>query len=355
LKKPQITTLIPTYRRPQLLQRAIATVLRQTFSAFTVRVFDNGSNDETENVVAEIASRDPRVQYHRHPENIGMYPNFAFAMSTVETPFFNLLSDDDGVLPGFYQLAIEGFQEHQDAMAFMGLTIDCDPEGRPLGSAMRAWREGYFAPPHGAMAMLLHGHPEWTSVMFRREVLESVGGLDVDVGLAADLDFELRVALRHPVVASTKPCAVFVGHPWSTSNKVVGAEFGRGIVRIAEKFRNDDSLDAPSRRDIVMASRMSLGRRLFIAALGALRRGDLEGVVALSVLLETQFSMPRRARWLVRMAEGRVSGFVASGILELAATLRPIVLTRLNSIRYRDWSAALREFPALQPNTGQLE
>ena len=87
--EPQITTVIPTYRRPKLLRRAIQSVLNQTYPHFLVCVYDNASGDETEEVVAEIAHRDSRVRYHRYPENIGLVRNFAYGAAQVVTPFLD--------------------------------------------------------------------------------------------------------------------------------------------------------------------------------------------------------------------------------------------------------------------------
>jgi glycosyltransferase involved in cell wall biosynthesis len=63
----QITTVIPTYRRPRLLSRAIRSVLSQNYPHLEVHVYDNGSGDGTPQVVAELAERDPRVKYHCPP------------------------------------------------------------------------------------------------------------------------------------------------------------------------------------------------------------------------------------------------------------------------------------------------
>src|SRR4051794_28458036 len=85
---PLITAIIPTYRRPLLLRRAIRSVLDQTYPNLLVCVYDNASGDETASVVRALAREDPRVRYHCHPENIGMSANFAYAMERVETPYF---------------------------------------------------------------------------------------------------------------------------------------------------------------------------------------------------------------------------------------------------------------------------
>jgi len=84
--KPLITTIIPTYRRPQLLRRAIKSVLNQTYSNFQVCVYDNASGDETAQIVKEISQKDPRVHYYCHSNNIGAIKNFNFGLQQVNTP-----------------------------------------------------------------------------------------------------------------------------------------------------------------------------------------------------------------------------------------------------------------------------
>jgi len=47
-----ITCVIPTYRRPQLLSRAVKSVLDQNFADFEIWVYDNASGDVTGRMVA---------------------------------------------------------------------------------------------------------------------------------------------------------------------------------------------------------------------------------------------------------------------------------------------------------------
>ncbi|MCX6722131.1 MAG: glycosyltransferase family A protein, partial [Candidatus Staskawiczbacteria bacterium] len=114
--KPLSTTVIPTYRRPQLLKRAILSVLDQTYQNFQIFVCDNASGDETAQVVAEIAKKDSRVKYYCQEKNIGYPKNFVFGMKLINTPFFSFLSDDDMLLPNFYQTTMEGFNKYPEAM-----------------------------------------------------------------------------------------------------------------------------------------------------------------------------------------------------------------------------------------------
>src|SRR3990172_8253160 len=106
--RPLITTIIPTYRRPALLRKAIESVLAQseTFPFFEILVCDNASGDETASVVSEFAEKDSRIKYFCHSHNIQAVPNFNFGMKQVKTPFFSVLADDNTLLPNFFRDAV---------------------------------------------------------------------------------------------------------------------------------------------------------------------------------------------------------------------------------------------------------
>jgi len=85
---PQITTIIPTYRRPKLLKRAIESALNQSYPHIQVLVLDNDSNDGTKEQVQAMMKKDARIIYHCHKTNIGANANFKFGLEQVKTPYF---------------------------------------------------------------------------------------------------------------------------------------------------------------------------------------------------------------------------------------------------------------------------
>ena len=54
-KDPTVSVIIPTYNRALLLGRAIQSVLNQTYQDFEVIMVDDGSSDDTGNVVENLA------------------------------------------------------------------------------------------------------------------------------------------------------------------------------------------------------------------------------------------------------------------------------------------------------------
>jgi GT2 family glycosyltransferase len=213
---PLITTIIPTYRRPQQLRRAIQSVLAQTYPHFQIYVYDNASGDETIDVVAALAKEDPRVHYFCHSENIKAAPNFEYGMLQVKTPFFSILSDDDILLPEFYQTAMKGFDKHPEAAFSAGAVIDMAENGQFIAISKTSLLESELRVPPQGLYEMIDSYINWTGILFRKEVIEAIGGIDKTVK-PIDVDFVLKAAARFPYVVSQKPCALFMHHSSSYS------------------------------------------------------------------------------------------------------------------------------------------
>jgi glycosyltransferase involved in cell wall biosynthesis len=207
-----ITCVIPTFRRPQLLGRAIKSVLDQSFTNFKICVYDNASGDETIQVVESLAAQDPRVHYYCHRENIGLQENFIYGLSKADTPFVHLISDDDFLLPGFYARAVEALQVNSGAAFYSGGILSAQPDGQ-VRYFLRYGVEGdqVYGPPD-LFHFVARSSRTWTAAMFRRDVVERVGGLKKETGYSFDLDLILRAAARFEAVLSDAPYGVFVMH-----------------------------------------------------------------------------------------------------------------------------------------------
>jgi glycosyltransferase involved in cell wall biosynthesis len=296
--KPTITTIIPTYRRPQQLKQAILSVLRQTYPHFQVCVYDNASGDDTALVVAEMAKADPRVKYHCHKENIGAFNNFQNGLKRVETPYFSFLSDDDLVLPEFYETALAGFESHPDAMFSATDVIHVGMHGYILKTALETWTPGFYHPPDGLRAVLEHGHSEWTGILFRKAVTEAVGLLDQETGKFGDLDFTLRIAARCPFVVSKRPGAVF-----DLSQSRAPYPFDMtwpGVLKMIRNLIDDKSLplDVRTYTERILWERFEKG--LFGSGVSYLSRGCLVDAKKVATLLRDQFG--RWARYITLSA-----------------------------------------------------
>jgi len=238
---PLITTIIPTYRRPQLLQRAIRSVLNQTYPHFQVCVYDNASGDETFAIVAEISKGDPRVKYHCHSHNIGGIQNFNYGLQQVKTPYFSLLADDNTLLPHFFEEALDTLSRFPNAILFAGQTIFVNEKGQIIGSSLANWAPGLVYPPDG-LVLMWEKCLNWEGVLFSMEAIRSAGLLDPTVGGSADQDFMMRLARKHDMYISKRTCVLFLCHnnSWSINRDL--SEYVASNKKILQHWLEDREL-----------------------------------------------------------------------------------------------------------------
>lgn len=315
-----VTTVISTYRRPALLRRAIESVLVQTYRDFEVAVVDDASGDETGAVVETIARRDSRVRYIVNNRNLGPVYGQAAAVNTVRTPFFTILNDDDLIVPDFFATAMKEFKRYPAAKVFVGQLIYWDQQVPKLSRTLNGiGREGYVNAPDAAVDLMSSDQRStWTSMMFRREVLDEIGGLDCNVGYALDLDFELRVLARYPAVFSNKPCAVYCMSPISGSFHDWLTPFLPGMQVMLAKFAADESLEVASRKRLVAAMKGAFRRTTIMGAARALTMGDLEPARRAAAYLASDLDAPAAA-FALRAAAigGPVGNAVRAGLRQV--------------------------------------
>ena len=238
MSEPSITAVVVTYRRPAMLRRAIHSVLSQTFPHFRVCVYDDASGDETAEVVEEFRRKDSRVEYVCHGSNLGMTDTFVNGANHVETAFFSFLPDDDIMLPNFFEFALAGFQRHPEAGMSILSTISITPGGFVLPANVLRWPEGLLMPPSGMLCTLRHGNPGLQAMLIRKDAWQEVGGFDKTTTPIEEVDFDLRVAARLPIVVSRQPGAIQVMHPGSYSVMTVGPDWIWPIPRIIRKLKD---------------------------------------------------------------------------------------------------------------------
>ena len=296
--EPLITVIIPTFRRPKLLRRAILSVLNQTFSAFQVCVYDDASNDNTQKVVTELAEADSRIKYYCHEQNIGVVANFNYGLKEVNTPFFSFLSDDDLLLPHFFEAAMQPLSSNPDVMFYAGLTIQVE-NNKITGISKNGGRFGYLPPP-GSLVDILDQQLMWNSIVFRSQVVDCIGLLDPDVGGPADIDFEFRVAAHHPVIISNEPSAIYTLH---TQNFYARSSDYRlylpGFKLIINKMMSDESLSLDARIQVKNRLNAWLANILIALAVRASLKGEFDNVSAIAEILTRFCNKKAKALFLV--------------------------------------------------------
>ncbi|MEU6368541.1 glycosyltransferase family 2 protein [Streptomyces sp. NPDC046931] len=171
-RTPDVTITVIVYNDAERLPRAVASLLRQTYTNIEVIISDDHSTDDTPTVARRLQAQDERVRYLRLPENSGgcSAPRNR-AIDIAQAPFLMFLDSDDELPENAVELLLNAHRE-RDVDFAMGAVerIRVDTGGRstwmPHLVAERRTVEGIGSEPG-----LLFEHLS-TSKMYRREFLD---------------------------------------------------------------------------------------------------------------------------------------------------------------------------------------
>jgi glycosyltransferase involved in cell wall biosynthesis len=211
----KVDVIIPAFNAAHYLPVAIESVTSQTFDDWRILLVDDGSTDNTVEVVAPYLDRlGSRISYiKQNNRGLPAARNTAIRASTSE--FLALLDADDVWLPNRLAESLRTLADRPQAGLAYGLVTHIDPEGR-LGTTFegnRRYAEGHIA-PYIYMRKVELPCPTLT---FRRKCVDEVGLFDETMRATEDRDLWLRIALRYEVAFVPKVIAYYRTSPTSMS------------------------------------------------------------------------------------------------------------------------------------------
>ncbi len=190
MKKTSI--IIPVFNQAHYLVQAIESCYQQTADNIEVLVVNDGSTDNTAQVVAPYLTR-PNFKYVEQP-NAGLpgARNRGFAESTGE--YLCFLDSDDYYHPEKIRKQAELLEEDPELGFVYCDLVSVDDNGQPLLSQWSVRKRDREMSGNIFGSLMLGGYFPPHTVMIRRSVLEKVGPFDPELGGHADYDLWLRVS-----------------------------------------------------------------------------------------------------------------------------------------------------------------
>jgi glycosyltransferase involved in cell wall biosynthesis len=211
----KVDVIIPAFNAAHYLPAAIDSVVSQTFEDWQILLVDDGSTDNTAEVVAPYLERlGSKIQYiKQNNRGLPAARNTAIRASTAE--FLALLDADDVWLPCRLAESLKALAERPQAGLSYGLVTHIDPKGR-LGTTFKGNpknAEGHIA-SHIYMRKVELPCP---TITFCRRCVDEVGLFDETMRATEDRDLWLRIALRYEVAFVPKVIAHYRTSPGSMS------------------------------------------------------------------------------------------------------------------------------------------
>jgi len=125
---------MPVRNGAETIERAIDSLLAQTFRDFNLIISDNDSTDATRHICLEYAARDSRVKYVQQSNNIGHQNNFDYVVTVASGEYFMWASCDDLWDPEFAEALIRELDGEKALISVASAITRVTPRGDPINT-----------------------------------------------------------------------------------------------------------------------------------------------------------------------------------------------------------------------------
>lgn len=209
-EKPRFSVVIATYNNGRYLHETLDSVLAQRYRDFEIVVIDDGSTDDTSEVIKPYLER---VRYHRK-DNGGAATAWNAGIRRARGDYISLLAGDDHWEPYTLERVAAAFDAHPD-VGFVAVNARVmDSRGQLTGAVYGKKSAGRFYTTRS----LLWGDPggaSWFTV--KREVLDRVGLHDETLRSTEDNDLLLRISFATRMMNIEEPLMRYRVHGASLS------------------------------------------------------------------------------------------------------------------------------------------
>ena len=231
--RDKVSVIIPTYNRPKWLPESIESVLIQTYPDIEIIVVNDGSTDNTEQVLEPYMDK---IRYiYKENGGPGSAVNVGIAASNGE--YIARLDDDDLFLPKKVEYQVKMFRENPEFGLFASDHHIMNPEGH-----IAYTKSVPDFSKHGAFLNLLqHCIFSQPTVMARKTAYEKVGPYKNTY--AQDYDMWIRIARIYPVGVIHEPLSIYRRHPENRSGKISGGKVKPDIQKFICEIMDSVSME----------------------------------------------------------------------------------------------------------------
>ena len=231
-RAPSITILLPVYNGAKHIAAAIESALAQSDQDFELLVGNDGSTDETRDIVLRFT--DPRIRFIDSTMNRGQFGNLNHLLGHVRTDLIKFLCHDDILMPECVAAHRHFFAIHENAVVSM-----CQAEMFNESGVLGYWpivsTPFVYESRQALQLFLYHGCApgNLTAVCVRREALSRIDGFDVSYSIAGDYDAWVRACEAGGGLGDLQQCLIRERH----HDGRVSFASGAGVCFVRENRR----------------------------------------------------------------------------------------------------------------------
>lgn len=194
-----VSIIIPTYNRAGTIMRSIQSVIEQSYTEWELIIIDDGSTDNTKDIVKSVMEQEVRIRYIHCPENKGQAFARNAGIQAAGGEYIAFQDSDDCWLPDKLQRQMSIMEAHPEYGLVYGQVV-YDENGMlsapypPVDGGEQVFK-----------ACLKQNQIGTPTMLVRKEVFDTIGLFDTSLAALEDYELALRITKRFPTGFVTAP------------------------------------------------------------------------------------------------------------------------------------------------------
>ncbi|MDP4084401.1 MAG: glycosyltransferase family A protein [Bacillota bacterium] len=200
-----VSVVMPVYNGAKYLQNSIDSILNQTFWDFEFIIVNDGSTDETTNILNENQARDNRIKVIHLKENAGVANARNVGVWAAQGKWIAIQDSDDISVPHRLETQLNYVEEHKDPVA-VGSMIKCIPGRYSVDKDFQAylkntekWSNALLTREQIKGNRFISTPVVNGSVLFLKEIFMKVGGYNKNYRIGEDFDLWIKMLEYGPI------------------------------------------------------------------------------------------------------------------------------------------------------------
>ncbi|MCB1084852.1 MAG: glycosyltransferase family 2 protein [Chlamydiia bacterium] len=209
-----LSVILPNYNHASLLKKALEAIITQSYPPDEIVLIDDGSTDNSLDVIASFQKRFPNLRLIQNEKNLGPVPTINRGVKEARGELLAFCSADDFILPGFFEKGVSVMQQHPELALCCGKAAHFEaqtpkvliPDQMPdLGKELRLLLPKETAALFRNTTFFIHTN----CTIYRKKPLFEYGGLNPKLKSLCDWYLSCQIALHHPIAYLPSLMAAF--------------------------------------------------------------------------------------------------------------------------------------------------
>ncbi|WP_281890069.1 glycosyltransferase family 2 protein [Paenibacillus sp. YYML68] len=195
---PKVSIIIRTYRNPEYIKQALLSIRNQTYRSFEVIVVEDGDNQVEYMLKNEFSDLDI-IYTTTGNNNIGRSKSANIGLALATGEYINFLDDDDLLYPDHLEILMSALQENIEYKVAYSLAYEAMIKYRSIErNYFRVlYRICTFNSKFSILTLIAQNFLPIQSVMFKREIIRELGGINEELDYLEDWHFWLKIACKY--------------------------------------------------------------------------------------------------------------------------------------------------------------